>query len=80
MVSLRSRFLTSAFLAALLVGLPAPAQTGDGQISGVVRDTSGGVVPGATVTASAPGQAPHAVATAGDGTYQIRGWPPVPTP
>lgn len=76
MVSLRTRFLTIAALAALLAGPPAAAQTTDGQINGVVRDTSGGVVPGATVTASAPGQAPHAVATAGDGSYQIRGLAP----
>jgi hypothetical protein len=41
-----------AFLAALGAALPAAAQ--DAGISGVVRDTSGGVLPGVTVTASSP--------------------------
>ena len=76
MVSLRSRFLAVAALAMLATGSSAHAQAGDGQISGVVRDTSGGVIPGASVTASAPGQPPHAVTTGGDGTYAIRGLAP----
>ena len=75
MVSLR-RFLAVAALAMLATGSSAHAQAGDGQISGVVRDTSGGVIPGASVTASAPGQPPHAVTTGGDGTYAIRGLAP----
>ncbi len=37
---------------AWLVSLPAFAQFDRGQISGVVKDETGGVVPGATVTAT----------------------------
>ena len=36
----------------LIVGIAVLAQTGTGRISGVVRDSSGGVVPGVQVTAS----------------------------
>ena len=40
-----------AIVVALLSGAaPAAAQTNTGQISGTVRDTSGGVLPGVTVT------------------------------
>jgi hypothetical protein len=42
-------------LAALLVNAPAWAQTETGRITGVVQDTTGGVLPGVTVTARAPG-------------------------
>jgi hypothetical protein len=38
--------------AALLVALPVYSQTNTGEISGLVRDTSGGVIAGATVTAT----------------------------
>jgi Carboxypeptidase regulatory-like domain len=37
-------------LTMLLLALPAAAQTNTGQISGTVRDSSGGVLPGVTVT------------------------------
>jgi carboxypeptidase family protein len=39
-------------LLALLVASPAAAQTNTAEIAGVVRDTSGGVLPGAVVTAT----------------------------
>ena len=38
-------------LAAVLFAVTAHAQTGTGRISGVVKDSSGGSIPGATVTA-----------------------------
>ena len=42
----------ACLLGALLVATPAFAQFDRGQISGVVKDDTGGVVPGATVTAT----------------------------
>ena len=38
----------------LVLSAPALAQTNTGEISGVVRDESGGVLPGATVVAVHP--------------------------
>jgi Carboxypeptidase regulatory-like domain len=45
--------ITAAF-ALCASALPATAQTNTGEISGIVRDASGGVLPGATVTARHP--------------------------
>jgi hypothetical protein len=47
-ISLRSAWLSLCFI---LVASVAVAQINTGEISGVVRDTSGGVLPGASVTA-----------------------------
>jgi hypothetical protein len=44
------RWIASCALTALLVGAPAAAQTNTGQITGTVKDNSGGVLPGVTVT------------------------------
>ena len=41
-----------AFILAVLLAAPAWAQMNAGELSGVVRDESGGVLPGATVTAT----------------------------
>src|SRR3954462_7802995 len=53
--------------------LPLRAQTTerDGSITGVVRDESGGVLPGVTVVATAAGAAARAVVTSGDGRYSL---------
>jgi iron complex outermembrane receptor protein len=50
MISLRNRFLLAVALAAVASGRPAYAQPSDGRINGVVRDATGGALPGATVT------------------------------
>jgi hypothetical protein len=47
--------LGGALIVAVGAGANASAQTNTGEIVGVVRDTSGGVLPGATVTATHPG-------------------------
>ena len=44
--------VAGAILTVLLVVSPASAQMNAGELSGVIRDESGGVLPGATVTAS----------------------------
>ena len=44
--------VAGAILMALLVAAPADSQMNAGELSGVIRDESGGVLPGATVTAS----------------------------
>src|SRR5437870_10718247 len=43
--------MAPALLMLMLAAAPAAAQTNTGEISGVVRDSQGGVLPGATVTA-----------------------------
>jgi iron complex outermembrane receptor protein len=63
-----------AFVAVALLGLvpAAVAQQGNGKVSGVVRDASGGVVPGATVTLTNQAtKATHTATTGGDGSYSV---------
>jgi len=70
MVSVATRFLTFAALAAVLYGAPADAQ--NGQIKGVVRDARGVAVPGATVRVMNQGTgASSRTTTATDGSYAI---------
>jgi hypothetical protein len=53
-----------------LLSVPASAQVDTGTISGVVKDQSGGVLPGATVTITHEGQGFTLTSvTRGDGTY-----------
>src|SRR5262245_30598843 len=67
--------LTSVVSLALVVGLAAPAaaQTGASGIAGVVRDTSGLVLPGVLVEASSPAliEKVRTVTTDGEGQYKI---------
>lgn len=54
----------------LVSGGAAQAQAGDGRLQGVVRDSSGAALPGATVTLTPQGGGAAQVATAGaDGSY-----------
>ena len=77
MVSLGSRFLTFAALAAVLYGVPAYAQTQTGRINGVVRDDHGVAVPGATVTVTNQAtRASRSTTTATDGGYAVSGLAP----
>lgn len=69
MVSLRHRFLALVALAGLLC-VPSSSGAADGRLSGVVRDSSGGGIPGVTVVIA--NQATHAtqtVVTSADGSY-----------
>ena len=55
----------------------ASAQVPTGTISGRVTDTSGGVLPGVTVTASSPNlQGPREVVTSASGDYVLALLPP----
>jgi hypothetical protein len=69
-----SRCCTRVALFALL-GLPAlaSAQTAAGSVAGVVRDTTGAVLPGVTVEASSPAliEKVRTAQTDGEGRYQI---------
>jgi hypothetical protein len=49
---MRRYLIVCAFAVALLHWSPANAQTGTGRISGVVKDASGAIVPGVTITAT----------------------------
>jgi iron complex outermembrane receptor protein len=69
MVSLRKRFLALAALCTFL-GAGAQAQTSDGRLTGVVRDTTGGALPGATVTiTNTSTRAITLATTSADGSY-----------
>ena len=56
---------------------PLAAQTGTGDIEGIVTDASGSTLPGVTVTATSPAlQVPDVtVVSEGDGTYRLRNLP-----
>ena len=62
-------------LVAALLGMPtwAQAQTAAGSIAGVVRDTTGAVLPGVTVEATSPAliEKVRTAVTDGEGRYQI---------
>jgi hypothetical protein len=63
-------------LALLLVAVPAAAQTNTGQISGTIRDTSGGVLPGVTVSVTNVNtSATRTDVTGPNGTYVITNLP-----
>jgi Carboxypeptidase regulatory-like domain len=64
-------------LAMWLIATPAAAQLDRGQISGTIKDATGGVIPGATVTATnLQTQAPRATVTDGSGFYTFPNLPP----
>jgi hypothetical protein len=66
----------AAAIAAGASGAPAAAQTTTGGITGVVRDTGGGVLPGVTVRAMHEATSAETVAVSNDvGIYVLRGLP-----
>ena len=73
---LRASFLRGSFLALVSLALlpcRAAAQGETGTIAGVVKDATGGVLPGVTVEAASPAliEKIRAVVTDGDGQYKI---------
>src|SRR5262245_60995545 len=66
------RHLASVLLFAAVALLPSPAHA-QGSITGVVRDTSGAVLPGVTVEAASPAliEKVRSVVTDGTGQYRI---------
>src|SRR5712675_2756538 len=75
MVSSSIRSFRLATAAALLATTPAFAQS-TGQVTGVVKDSTGAVVPGATVTVTGADGAKHEASTSPDGSYTVSGLPP----
>src|SRR5438552_13519122 len=67
--------LRLAAATALLATTPAFAQS-TGQVTGVVKDSTGAVVPGATVTVTGADGAKHEASTSPDGSYTVSGLPP----
>lgn len=51
-------------------------RSGTGTISGTVKDDTGGVIPGATITVSTEKGVAQTVQSGADGTYTVRGLPP----
>src|SRR5215470_6254041 len=62
-----------AMVAVTLVAAPGSAQTGASGIAGVVKDTSGAVLPGVTVEAASPAliEKVRTVVTDGEGQFKI---------
>ncbi|MFL6414570.1 MAG: carboxypeptidase regulatory-like domain-containing protein [Bryobacteraceae bacterium] len=52
------------------------ARTGNGTITGTVKDDTGGVIPGATITVATEKGVVQTVQSGGDGSYTFRGLPP----
>ena len=74
-----ARIATSALASALLLMVPARASAqATGAIAGLVKDTSGGVLPGVGVEASSPAliEKVRSVVTDGQGQYRIDSLPP----
>ena len=68
-----------AFAMLLSVSAAATAQTETGRISGTVTDTTGGALPGTTVTARAAGSgATRTLVTDANGQYLFANLPPGP--
>ena len=67
--------LRLAAATALLATTPAFAQS-TGQVTGVVKDSTGAVLPGATVTVTGSDGAKHGASTSPDGSYTVSGLPP----
>jgi len=72
MIVRRHPLLPAAMLVAITCGAPASAQTPEGKISGVIRDTTGVAVPGVTVTATNQATSTsQTTTTVDDGTYSL---------
>jgi hypothetical protein len=73
-----ARFGGWLLLAALALLAPPAAHAQDASITGVVRDSSGGVLPGVTVEATSPAltERTRTVTTDGSGQYRVVGLPP----
>ena len=67
--------LRLAAATALLATTPAFAQS-TGQVTGVVKDSTGAALPGATVTVTGADGAKHEASTSPDGSYTVSGLPP----
>src|SRR4051794_41853399 len=67
----------AALFAVLLLALPAVAQEQTGSIVGVVKDSSGAVLPGVTVEARSPSAVGVSTATTdSNGSYRFPALPP----
>ena len=73
-----SRILCSVLVSASIWSAsPALAQSGDGNLRGYVKDESGAILPGVSVTATSPELlAPVASVTDGAGLYRLNNLPP----
>src|SRR5438132_4084979 len=67
--------LRLAAATALLATTPAFAQS-TGQVTGVVKDSTGAALPDATVTVTGADGAKHEASTSPDGSYTVSGLPP----
>jgi len=75
MVSSSIRSFRLAAAAALLATAPAFAQS-TGQVTGVVKDGTGALLPDTTVTVTGADGAKHEASTSADGSYTVSGLPP----
>src|SRR5712692_2782356 len=74
----RMRMMLATFVLLAISPWPTVAQTVTGAIGGVVRDSSGAVIPGVTIEASSPAliEKVRAAATDGEGIFKIENLAP----
>jgi iron complex outermembrane receptor protein len=75
MFSRRARLLTLIALTAVLLPVPAFAQSSEARLAGVVRDATGAPLPGATVTLTSATGATQTAISAADGSYGLAAAP-----
>jgi len=69
--------LGAALLLTLSLAAPVAAQVGDASLSGTVKDSQGGVLPGVTITIESPELIkPRTAVTDGTGRYRLANLPP----
>jgi vitamin B12 transporter len=68
---MRSRLGISLFLFTLTLSISAPAAAQPVEVTGIVRDTSGAVLPGATIDATIAGLSVATATAASDGRYRL---------
>src|SRR3954451_7607352 len=68
---MRSRLGIGFFLFTLTLSISAPAAAQPVDVTGIVRDTSGAVLPGATIDATIAGLSVATATAASDGRYRL---------
>ena len=68
---MRSRLGIGLFLFALTLSISAPAAAQPADVTGFVRDTSGAVLPGATIDATIAGLSVATTTAGSDGRYRL---------
>jgi hypothetical protein len=61
-----------SILISLFLSAPLRSQTRTASLAGIIKDPTGAVIPGASVTLSRPGEAQRTTTSDGQGRYELR--------